>query len=215
MTIQVVTNDGKEVWEPFLLRLSGWTEERYFDEAPEDRIWEFIDGELIVHSPANTLHQRLVYFLTFVLGGYVQERQLGEVFNGPAVLHLRAGVNPEPDIFFICQERQANVSLAYVQGAADLVIEVMSPSTRSYDLMEKAQVYLEGGVAEYWVVDPQRRQVYVHKAAPSNPGRWMVEVQESGRLTSVTVPGFWIDVEWLWQEPLPAGVAKLRDVLQA
>ena len=214
MTIQVVTKDGKEVEEPFLLRVSGWTEERYFAEAPETRIWEFIDGELIVHSPANTLHQRLVHFLTFLLSGFVQERELGEVFNGPAVLHLRAGVNTEPDMFFISRERLASVSLPFVEGLADLVIEVLSPSTRSYDLVDKARVYLEGGVKEYWVIDPRRRQVYFHTVMPSDSIGWEVQVQESGRLFSLAVPGFWIDVDWLWQEPLPRATAMLREVLR-
>lgn len=51
MEIQVVTADGQEIAVPFLVRLAGWTEEQYFAEAPEDRLWEFQDGELIVHSP--------------------------------------------------------------------------------------------------------------------------------------------------------------------
>lgn len=213
MTIQVVTRDGKEVMEPFLLRISGWTEERFMAEAPEDRIWEFIDGVLIVHSPAVPLHQRIVWFLTFLLGGLGEERELGEAFNGPAVLHLRANVNPEPDIFFIRRERLANVGPSWVQGPADLVIEVISTSTRGYDLVEKAQVYLEGGVIEYWAVDSQRHQVYQHTREPGHGDRWSVVRYDSGRLASVAVPGFWIQVEWLWQEPLPAATAKLREIM--
>ena len=100
MQIEVVTTNGQQVAEPFLVRLAGWTEERYFAEAPENCLWELQDGELIVHAPATPGHQRVVGFLAFLLRGYVEERRLGEVFTGPAVLRLRPGVNKEPDIFF-------------------------------------------------------------------------------------------------------------------
>lgn len=208
--IRVVTGRGEPVAEPFLLRLEGWTEERYFAEAPEDQLWEFEEGEVIVHSPATPIHQRLVRFLTFLLSGYVEERGLGEVFNGPAVLRLRPGVAKEPDIFFISHARAPAVGAAYVEGPADLVIEVSSPSTRVYDREEKARVYREGGVREYWVVDPERREVVVHRAgAPGEPG----VVVRSGRLASEAVPGFWVEVDWLWQDPLPSALACLREIL--
>lgn len=57
MQIQVLAEDGSPV-DRFLLRVGDWTEERYFAEAPEDRLWEFEDGEIIVHSPATPDHQR-------------------------------------------------------------------------------------------------------------------------------------------------------------
>lgn len=213
MKIQIVTADGKEVEGPFLLRLCGWSEERYFAEAPEDKIWEFKDGEVIVHSPATLRHQRPVLFLTMLLSFYVQERQLGEVFNGPAALHLREGSAKEPDIFFIRREHLASIGNTWVYAPADLVIEVMSPSTRSYDLLEKAQDYLEAGVLEYWVVDSQRHQVHVYVSGYPHAQTWEVRVLERGRLTSAAVPGFWIEVAWLWQEPLPGALSKLREVL--
>jgi hypothetical protein len=70
--IEVVTEPGVPVTERFLLRVAGWTEERYFAEAPEDRVWEFRDGELIVQSPGMPRHQDLVGFLTFLLRGYTE-----------------------------------------------------------------------------------------------------------------------------------------------
>jgi Uma2 family endonuclease len=210
MRIQVVTGEGRPVTEPFLIRLGGWTEERYFAEAPEDRLWEFEDGEAIVHSPATPGHQRVVGFLTFLLKGYVEERDLGEVLNGPAVLRLRPGADKEPDLFFLHRDRRGSVGPTRVDGPADLVVEVTSPGTRSYDLEEKARVYREGGVAEYWVVDPERQEVVVHRAA--HP-QYRVMVVQSGRLESTAVAGFWIEVAWLWQDPLPSAPACLRQVL--
>ena len=179
MHIEVVTEEGRQVVEPFLVRLGGWTEERYLTEAPEDRLWEFQDGELIVHSPATPGHQRMVRFLTILLSGFVEERGLGEVFNGPAVLRLRPGADKEPDLFFLRHDHRDRVGPARVEGPADLVIEVTSPGTRSYDLGEKAQVYRDNSVAEYWVIDRERREVAVHRAG--QPEYRVAVLQEIGR----------------------------------
>jgi Uma2 family endonuclease len=210
MQIQVVTGDGQQIAVPFLVRLAGWTEERYFAEAPEDRLWEFQDGVLIVHSPATPGHQRIVGFLTFLLRGYVEERGIGEIFNGPAVLRLRPGADKEPDVFFLRQDRRDQVGPGRVEGPADLVVEVTSPGSRSYDLGEKAMVYRDGGIAEYWVVDPERREVTVHRASQPD---YRVAVIQTGRIDSTAMGGFWVDAEWLWQDPLASGPACLRGIL--
>lgn len=210
MQIRVVTDKGQQVEEPFLVRLAGWTEERYFAEAPEDRLWEFQDGEVIVHSPATPSHQRLVRFLTILLSSFVEERGLGEVLNGPAVLRLRPGANKEPDVFFVPREAAGRIGSDRVEGPAAFVIEVASPGSRSYDLGEKAQVYQVAGVTEYWVVDGERREVVVHRQSEA---AYRLAVMTTGRLASTAVPGFWLDVLWLWQEPLPSAPACLREIL--
>ncbi len=204
----MVTEAGEPVGE-FLLRLGGWTEEQYLREAPEDRIWEFADGEVIVHSPASITHQRIVRFLTYLLTGYVEERGLGEVFNGPAALRLRPGLIKEPGVFLVTPGR-ATVGSLFVEGSADLVVEVASSATRTYDLQEKAAAYRQSGVREYWVVDPDRKEVVVHRL---EGGSDHTETLAAGRLVSSAVPGFWIEVTWLWQDPLPPATACLREVL--
>lgn len=206
MQIKIVTAEGKGIEAPFLVRIGGWTEERYFTEAPEDQIWEFEEGEIIIHSPASPHHQRIVRFLTFLVNGYVEEKRLGEVFNGPAVLRLREGVDKEPDIFFIPENRRENIKTMYIEGPADMVIEVVSSGTRTYDLEEKSRAYQEGGVKEYWAIDPERRQITIFL-----PGK--VEVKEKGQIYSEAIRGFWIDVEWLWQEPLPNSLSCLREII--
>ena len=207
--IEVVSAPGVPVAEPFLLRLAGWTEERYFAEAPEDRLWEFEKGELLVHSPATPRHQEIVGILAFLLRGYAEERGLGKVFTGPAVLRLREGVAKEPDIFVILNNRMENIAPTRVEGPADLVVEVASAGTRSYDMGEKAGVYQEGEVQEYWVVDPDRRAVVVHRI----PG-WQVTTHTQGRLPSSALRGFWIEVDWLWPDPQPAALPCLQRILE-
>lgn len=148
-SLKIVTADGKEVMEPYLLRLAGWTEERYFQEAPEMQMVEFADGDLIVHSPANIRHQQIIGFLTMLLRGYVRSKNLGEVLNGPGVVQLRPGLDYEPDICFVTREQCDLFNEQYFSGAPTHIMEVVSPGTRHHDLVTKATHYQEYGVPEY------------------------------------------------------------------
>ncbi len=209
MRLQVVDENGVAVREACEVRLSGWTEGRYFAEAPEEGFCEFKDGELIVHSAVNLEHQRIVGFLTFLLRGVVSRRSLGgEVFNGPGVLRPRRDLCREPDIFFVSKERLPALTPSYAP-AADFVIEVVSKGSGTRDLTEKAREYEEAGVGEYWAVDPANREVVVHRLTEK---RYEVRKVTDGRLESTAVPGFRIEVEWLWQRPLPSEFECLGEI---
>lgn len=213
MRLQLVDENGVAVKEPYEVRIPGWTEERFFAEAPEEGFYEFKDGELIVHSAVNLEHQRVVGFLTFLLRGVVSKKSPGgEVFNGPGVLRPRRDLCREPDIFYVSKERISTLTAQYVPGAADFVIEVVSKGSRKRDLVEKAEEYSEAGVGEYWVVDPARREVVVHLLAEDEKGRYQVSKVAEGRLESAAVPGFWIGAGWLWQRPLPGEFDCLHEI---
>jgi Uma2 family endonuclease len=86
-------NLGRE----YLLTLNRWSVEEYFKLAPEDRICEYLEGTVTVASPASTTHQRIVQFLTRLLAAFVEEHNLGSVFNGPATVRI-ADAFFEPDV---------------------------------------------------------------------------------------------------------------------
>ncbi len=212
MRLRVVDENGVAVDEPYEVRLPGWTEERFFAETPDQGFYEFKDGELIVHSAVNLWHQEIVRFLTFLLTGVVSKSSLGKVFNGPGVFRPREDLLREPDIFFVSNERLASLERQYA-GAADFVIEVVSEGSRKRDLKEKAGEYETAGVGEYWVVDSEAREILVHRLdTEESEGRFTVRKVTRGRLASTAVPGFWIEVEWLWQRPLPSEFDCLREL---
>lgn len=213
LPVKVVTSDGQEIGGPYLLRLVGWTEEQYFKEAPESQIVEFEDGDLIVPSPVNVRHQRIVGFLSFLLRGYVESHSLGEVLNGPGVVQLRPGLDYEPDIFVIATAQQDQVSEQYFAGAPALAIEVLSPSTRRRDLRTKAASYRIHSVPEYWAVDPERRILYQHRLPEAQADPYLIVPYTAGRLDSQAIGGFWLAVDWLWQEPLPRHLECLEQIL--
>ena len=214
LTVKVITEEGEEVPEFYLLRLGGWTEARYFAEAPESRIVEFEDGELIMPSPVNVRHQDLVGFLTFLLRGYVGAKGLGKVLNGPAVVRLRPGLDYEPDIFVILREQLGQLEAQYFSGAPALVVEVTSPGGHTYDLKHKAANYGQHGVREYWVVELEEQRLYQHTLPAEAPAPYTVRDYARGRVESLVVPGFWIEVAWLWQDPLPPEPPLLEALLR-
>lgn len=210
---RVVDASGREFTESYLLRLGGWTEERFFAEAPENQIVEFEEGEIVVPSPATVQHQQLVRFLTFLLAGYVRTKKLGEILNGPAVVKLHPGLVYEPDIFFIRQDMLEHLHEKYFAGPPAFVVEVTSPGTRHRDLKEKMAAYRQHGVPEYWVVEAQEERLYQYVTVGTGQPAHPVPAYRSGRVTSRSIPGFWIEVAWLWQNPLPAELACLQEIL--
>lgn len=212
MNIHVMTEEG-EIEAGFLVRLPGWTEKRFFAEAPESRRWEYKDGEAIVHAPPSILHQDLALLFLLLLGGYVEERKLGEVFPGLTVLRLRPELVLEPDAFYVSRHGAARIGTESVDGPADLVVEIVLPETRHYDLVEKARDYLEAGVLEYWAINPKTREVRQHTRRSGGTPAWDVVSLKEGRLESTAVPGFWIDAGWLWEDPLPDASSKLAAIL--
>lgn len=211
MKLEVVDTDkaGASVREPYVVRLPGWTWDRYLREAPEMRFCEYVEGELIMPSPVDWRHQQLVGFLTWLLKTFCLNRRLGEVGNGPAVIKVAPEHGREPDIFVLPPEEAAKAHGMPIEAIPSLIVEVSSPSTRTMDLVEKAEDYARFGVREYWVVDAARHEVHAHTLAG---GAYRRRTLTGGKLESAAVAGFWIRVEWLWQDPLPAEPACLREI---
>jgi Uma2 family endonuclease len=123
------------------------------------RQMELIDGEVFVTPAPRTAHQRAVARLLRRLADFVEKNNMGEIFIAPYDVFFSKWTVLEPDLLFIRKERSAIVTDANVQGPPDLVIEVLSPSTRRHDRERKLRVYEEAGVPELWYVDPEERTV--------------------------------------------------------
>ena len=211
MKIHVVDERKREIREPYVVRMGGWTLERYLAESPDNARWEDVRGEVIMYSPATAEHQRLVGFLYRFLQGYCEAKGWGEVLTGPAAVQLAPEVVREPDVFVLAPEDALRAKGAPLPLRPVLVVEVISPSTRSLDLGEKAHDYAEAGVPEYWAVDPQRKELYLHELQQR---AYRVQTLSEGWVESTAVPGLRLRVEWLWQSILPAVSACLQEVLR-
>ncbi len=207
----VIDAEGKEpLTGGYELRLTGWTEERYWRDAPSDRFWEFVDGEVVVASPVDIRHQRMVKFLTILASEFCEVREMGEVVNGPAALRLRPELAREPDIFVLSPEESARAHGSRLEVCPCLIIEVTDTDSERRDLVEKSLEYAARGVPEYWSVHVGKRRVTVFRGRKGVPAQ---TVMRRGRLDSTGLPGFWIDVSWLWQDPFPKTLACLKQIL--
>jgi Uma2 family endonuclease len=179
--------------------------EEYLRLAQETHIAEWVNGEFISYMPPTLKHQEITWFLFHLLSGFVQLLGLGTVGSAPFEIKLWVdGPSREPDIFFIGNDKLSGLSERRFDGAPDLVVEVVSPSSVREDKARKFAEYEDAHVNEYWLLDPRPRQRTADFFQLDQTGIYQaVSVAEDGRYNSLTLPGFSLNVDWLWQDPLP------------
>ncbi len=179
--------------------------EEFLAWADEDVHAEWVNGEVIVFMPSKTRHQLVAWFLSSLLGLYVDFFRLGRVLTAPFEMKVSSGGSArEPDILFVATSNLARLTDRRLVGPADLIIELVSEESVKRDNEEKRAEYEAAGVREYWSIDTRPR----HPRArfwTLDPAKHYVEVKTDaeGVYRSTVVPGFWLRAEWLWQEPLP------------
>lgn len=176
--------------------------------ADEDTLAEWVNGEAIMTSPASNIHQDLSGFLESLLRIFVESRQLGIVRNAPFQMKLEHG--REPDLLFVAAAHLPRLQETYLDGPADLVVEIVSPESAGRDRGEKFIEYEAGGVLEYWLLDPQRQWAEFYLL---QNGRYhLAFAGAAGEYRSTVLPGFWLRTEWLWQRPLPTVLTVIREL---
>lgn len=134
--------------------------------APEDG-WkhELVDGRLRV-SPAGTRHGAVCIRLASALHTFVNERQLGHVFDSSTGFRLPGGNIRLPDVSFVAAGRFPGEQLpdGFSDVPPDLAVEVLSPGDRSRDVLDKVGEYLQAGVRLVWVIDPRQRTAVAYKS---------------------------------------------------
>ena len=133
-------------------------------DTPEDgNRYEVVDGELYVTPPPLEPHQRAVMALILYIGPYVRERRLGRLYSAPLGVVLDDENGVQPDLVYVARERLGIVAERGIEGAPDLVVEVLSPSTRGRDRGLKMRRYAAAGVPHYWIVDPRARSLEAYQ----------------------------------------------------
>jgi Uma2 family endonuclease len=185
--------------------------EAEFDAWCNEDVWaEFKDGEVFMASPALVRHELVFNFLLTLLNLYVRRRNLGIVTGSQVQVRLRPGLRRVPDLLFVSQARMNIIHPNMVEGAPDLVVEIVSPDSVARDWRDKYIEYAEAGVREYWIIDPQAQRTEWY---------WLNEQQhyeliepQDGAYHSGMLEGFYLRDEWLWQDPLPDPLTVLREL---
>ncbi|MHA1300558.1 MAG: Uma2 family endonuclease [Candidatus Helarchaeota archaeon] len=136
-------------------------EKDYLKIANEDLKVEF-DGEcLYIHSPASKKHENVVFNLLTIFKTYLKQNpSLGEAIGSKFALKLPNGKRPEPDVVII-PAGVVNDDDSIYEGIPKIIIEILSPSTREYDLVDKRKWYKENKVPEIWFIDLDEPSVII------------------------------------------------------
>jgi Uma2 family endonuclease len=174
-----------------------WTYADYRRLPDDGRRYEVIRGFLHVSPVPSVAHQRALRQLFVALYRFVQDQPLGELFFAPFDILLPEGIAApvQPDLVVIRAGEEPDDDAQNFQGVPALVVEVLSPGTRRYDLGTKLGAYLEAGIPEVWFADPIAETIWVHGL--SEDRKRYLELSRGGRgesVASLVLPGLRIAV---------------------
>jgi Uma2 family endonuclease len=177
-----------------------FTYDDYVNFPDDGRRHELIDGEHFGTPSPDLRHQEISLRLTVALANHLRDHPVGRLYEAPLDVILSDVDVVEPDILFVSNERSA-ILRKWVHGAPDLVVEILSPSTRKVDEAIKRRLYDRADVKEYWIVDPELELVKVHRRAENNDFPRVAELtREAGEaLTSPLLPGFTLPLAVLFE----------------
>jgi Uma2 family endonuclease len=139
-----------------------------YQELPEGPpYYQLIEGEIAMSPAPNRPHQHILRNITFLLLKFVNEHRLGEVYFAPCDVYLTDINVFQPDLVFVSNARKSILSQRGIEGAPELVVEILSPKTARLDKGLKRDIYARTGVEELWIVDPEAKEIIVYHLTES------------------------------------------------
>ncbi len=188
----------------YMQQLQAWLETeqsrraRFYEEMSEEHKMEFINGEVIVHSPARLSHTIVSKHLLQLLDMYVRKYKLGFVGHEKMLITLTRN-DYEPDLCYFRPAKAQHFTPTQTQfPAPDFVVEILSPTTEANDRGVKFEDYALHGVGEYWIIDPEQEFVEQYILKDEN---YALRIKAmTGVIESSVIPGFVIPVRALFDE---------------
>lgn len=162
---------------------------------PDEPRCELLFGRFYLSPSPTPLHQVVVALLARRLED-IADATGGIAFSAPLDVFLADHSVPQPDLIYISADRR-RILQQRVEGAPDLLVEVLSPGTARRDRVQKLNLYLETGVREYWLVDPASRQI---EFLVNEDGRWVVALPQGREYRSPALPEIRLDLLALWEK---------------
>ncbi len=172
---------------------------REYMTTPPDKRYQLLDGEMLLAPSPTQRHQAIAAQLFVALRQFVNDNSLGRVWFAPLDVVLSEYDVAQPDILFVSDARSGIITDANIQGAPDLVVEILSPATADYDRGYKRLLYGRHGVREYWLVDPDAGGVDVITMGAEGPELYS-SFQSGGTLTSPLLEGFSMALDLIFRE---------------
>jgi len=168
---------------------------RDYEALPDQPRCELLFGRLYV-MPAPTLPHQAALQTMWLHFKRIAEASGGRAYLAPLDVALADHSVVQPDVIYVSPERFA-VLQQRIEGAPDLLVEVLSPGTARRDRGEKLILYAQSGIREYWIVDHQVRQI---EFLVNEAGRFVVALPDAGRYQSQSLPEVHLDVADFWRQ---------------
>ena len=170
---------------------------------------EWVDGEVIVMAPANVDHDRLDLWLVTLFHQFVEARPVGEMHRDMFIRLARQRRLRVPDLMFISNARRRRIRPTFIDGAPDLIIEIVSPDSQNRDRRDKYADYESAGVREYWIIDPvsQTLEAFALRGKRYRPIR-----PDGDRLPSQVLRGLYLREKWLFARQRPKVAQVLKEL---
>lgn len=148
---------------------------------PEGAPYQLINGELIMSAAPKKNHQDICREIMLAIGNYLRQNKKGLLYNAPFDVHFDSENVFQPDIVFISNENLKNFRDGYFYGAPDLVVEILSRANAYEDLTRKFRAYEKYAVKEYFIVDPESKDVTAYRLTK---GKYSATYKEAGVIIS-------------------------------
>ncbi|HXE53028.1 MAG TPA: Uma2 family endonuclease [Tepidisphaeraceae bacterium] len=178
------------------------TYEEFLEWDGENQHVEWVNGRIVEMAPVGDVHQELGGWLITLLTLFVQTRKLGVIRYEP--FQMKTGPDlpgRAPDVLFVAKRNLPRLKTNHLDGPADLVIEIISPGSAATDRGDKYSEYETGGVREYWLLDPRRKQAEFYQLGRDH--LYHLIPLENGIFHSKVLKGLWLQVDWMWSKPIP------------
>jgi Uma2 family endonuclease len=171
---------------------------------------EFVDGRVVPLSPVHVRHDELYGYLRMLLSMFFAYRPIGRVVGEPFVMKLSDKVSREPDLQIILEASYERFRPTYMDGPADIVIEIISPESMGRDHGTKYQEYEAHGVPEFWIIDPLHAECRFYRLVGERYA--LTPEGADGYYATPQLPDFRLHVPTLWRPTLPNGLEIVESV---
>ena len=185
-----------------------WEDVRDMRGLPHEA-FEYVDGYAVEQPVARLAHAQLRTWLLHIGQSFIESTSYGTCEGEPFAIRIPDGNRRMPDVFFWPKTVEVNEDDHAIEEPADLVIEILSPSTREIDFGPKYEEYEAAGCREYWILDPEpphRHLFHVLRGGHYRPLATERGEDGSETIRSTSVPGLWFDVAWFASRPPAAAV---------
>ncbi|HYG16835.1 MAG TPA: Uma2 family endonuclease, partial [Bacteroidia bacterium] len=146
-----------------------------------------------------TYHQSISLNLVFRLMTILRSKQTGRLFDAPLDVKLDEENIVQPDIIYVENEKQAIITPKCIEGIPDIIVEILSAGSVSYDRKEKMDLYHRFKVPEYWIVDPANQSIEIYEWKDTYYDLYTI-AEQKGEMTSKLQPQFVINIEEIFAQ---------------